>query len=76
MIDGQVIDLNAVGQPAPPPRPNTQWLRAARAVALLETIATPEAQRVLEHLAGGEAEAPPTQQAKAALERLAKSKQP
>jgi hypothetical protein len=76
MIDGQVIDLTALAQPAAPPRPNTQWLRAVRAVALLESMATPEAQRVLETLAGGEPEAPPTQGAKAALERLAKSKQP
>lgn len=74
IIDGQVIDPTAMMTPPAPPRPNTQWLRAVRAVALLETLATPEARTLLEHLAGGESEAPPTQEAKAALERLAKSK--
>jgi hypothetical protein len=39
-------------------------------VALLENVDTPEARALLEKLAGGEAEAPPTQEAKAALGRL------
>jgi RNA polymerase sigma factor (sigma-70 family) len=75
MIDGQPFDLEALTKPAPPavpPRPNTQWLRAVRSVTLLERFATPQARALLEALATGEEEAPPTQEAKAALKRLAK----
>jgi hypothetical protein len=45
-------------------------LRALRAVAVLEDIASPEAQRVLETLAQGTPEARLTREAKAALELL------
>ena len=45
-------------------------LRGVRAVEVLEHIATPEAQKLLENLAGGAAEARLTQEAKAALIRL------
>jgi hypothetical protein len=57
-----------VNNTLPPPA----WLRAARAVAVLENIATPEARQLLESLAAGERDALPTREAKAALERLNK----
>jgi hypothetical protein len=47
-------------------------LRALRAVAVLEDIATPEASRLLEGLARGASEARLTQEVKASLERLAR----
>jgi hypothetical protein len=46
------------------------WVRAQRAIAMLEKIGTPEARKALESLANGAPEAMPTQQAKAALDRL------
>jgi hypothetical protein len=48
------------------------WVRAVRAIALLEHIGTSEARAILERLASGEAEALPTEQARAALARLDK----
>lgn len=47
------------------------WMRAARAAAVLEHIATPESRQVLQSLAEGEPDALPTKEAKAALDRLA-----
>jgi hypothetical protein len=47
------------------------WLRARRAIMVLEHIATPEARDQLKALADGEPDALPTKEAKAALERLA-----
>jgi RNA polymerase sigma factor (sigma-70 family) len=58
----------------PPTGPSGAWLRAVRAVALLESIGTPEARAILETLATGEVEALPTQEARAALERLGSGK--
>jgi WD40 repeat protein len=57
-------------------RPVTQpeALRALRAVAVLEDIATPEAKEILQRLAGGAPEARLTQEAKASLKRM--SRQP
>jgi len=55
-----------VNNTLPPPA----WLRAGRAVAILENIATPEARQLLESVAGGEPDALPTKEAKAALDRL------
>ena len=52
--------------------PSMTWVRAVRAVALLEHFGTPEARQILDSLASGEADALPTQQAQAALERLNK----
>jgi hypothetical protein len=76
VIDGKPLDLTTFTKPAPPPRPNTLWLRSVRAVTLLERFATSEARAILETLAGGEPEAPPTREAKTALERLPKVNQP
>jgi RNA polymerase sigma factor (sigma-70 family) len=52
--------------------PSALWLRAVRAVGVLEHIGTPEARQLLQSLAKGEADAWPTKEAKAALERLNK----
>jgi hypothetical protein len=52
--------------------PSPQWVRAKRAVAVLEHIGTAEAREVLKGLADGEPEALPTKEARAALERLGK----
>jgi hypothetical protein len=45
-----------------------------RAVALLETVGSPEARAVLKKMAEGEKGAKPTDEAAAALERLEKQK--
>jgi hypothetical protein len=74
MIDGQLVDLSGAGKVVHPPRPNLLWTRATRAVALLESLGTPEARGILETVAGGEADAPPTQEARAALKRLKEAK--
>jgi WD40 repeat protein len=50
--------------------PDGERLRLLRAVEVLESIGTPEARKALKRLAGGEAKALLTRQAKAALERL------
>jgi hypothetical protein len=55
-----------------PAMPTTYWLRATRAIAILEHIATPEARQVLESLTQGEADAKPTEEAKHAVDRLSK----
>jgi hypothetical protein len=69
LINGQEVDLNprpvAVLQGPP-----ATWVRAVRAVAVLEAIGTPEARALIEQVASGEKTALPTEQAKAALRRL------
>jgi WD40 repeat protein len=47
-------------------------LRTLRAIEVLERLGSPEAQRVLESLAGGAAESRLTREAKASLQRLAR----
>jgi hypothetical protein len=69
------IPLEDLVTPILPPAPSgppSQWIRAARAVALLEHIGTAEARTMLEDLAKGEADAIPTMEAAAALERMKK----
>jgi RNA polymerase sigma factor (sigma-70 family) len=62
----------AMSTPTPAPAgPSPLWLRAKRAIMVLEHIATPEARDLLKALADGEPDALPTKEAKAALERLA-----
>jgi RNA polymerase sigma factor (sigma-70 family) len=48
-----------------------EWVRALRALEVLEHLGTPEAKEVLTKLAHGEPEAPLTREAKAILKRLA-----
>jgi hypothetical protein len=50
-----------------PLSPSAYWVRALRAIAILEDIGTPAAKALVEELATGEADALPTEQAKAAL---------
>jgi hypothetical protein len=69
IIDGKALDLTTLAPP-PPPAPNLKWLRVARATVLLEHLGTPEARQILERVADGEAEAPPTKAAREALQRL------
>lgn len=74
IVNGAVIDPNAPAAAAKmlPMGPSPMWIRATRAIAILEHVATPEAKQLLEAIAGGEADALPTQQAKAALARMKK----
>jgi hypothetical protein len=69
-IDGREIDLNPKVIEKRGPQP--AWIQAARAVAVLEHLDTPEAKELLRTLAGGEADALPTKSAAAALERMSK----
>ena len=52
--------------------PKRAWTRAARGVAILEQLGTPDAVKVLGQLAEGHADAFPTKAAKESLERLKK----
>jgi hypothetical protein len=71
IVNGVPIDGSGK-PPAGPVGPSMYWVRAVRAAALLEHMGTKEAKELLEKLAAGEADALPTEQAKAALERLNK----
>jgi len=72
MVDGVPLNLTPLPPPPPPPGPPAQWIRAARAVTLLEHLGTPEARSLIEAMAGGEADAMPTVAARDALKRLGK----
>lgn len=72
VVNGVAIDPNAAPAKAAPAGPSPMWIRATRAIAVLEHFGTPEAKEVLETIAQGEADALPTQQAKAALARMKK----
>ncbi len=69
--NGQLVQMETDPSPSGPVGPSALWVRAVRAVALLEVIATPDARQVLENLALGEEDALPTTTAKEALKRLA-----
>jgi hypothetical protein len=49
-----------------------KWIRAVRAIVLLEHIGTPEAVALLNDLASGHPDAQPTRTAKESLERIAR----
>lgn len=70
VVDGVPLDLTP--KAAAPVGPPTYWVRAVRAIALLEHLGEAGAKPLLESLAGGEDDALPTQAARAALERLKK----
>jgi hypothetical protein len=70
VVDGVPIDLTPrIIVPVGPPR---VWVRAARAIGVLEAMDTPAARQLLEAIAAGEAGAMPTVEARAALDRLGK----
>lgn len=80
VVNGQVVrnvrkvngqEVGAAPKPSAS-MPAPQWIRAGRAVLLLEHLATPETQQILRTLADGEADALPTKAAKEALDRLGK----
>lgn len=54
--------------------PSSEVLRALRAVTILESLASPDARQLLEKFANGMPDAQLTQDAKAALDRLARRK--
>lgn len=54
-------------------RPKRAWTRAARGVAVLERIGTPDAVEVLRQLSAGHADAAPTRAAADSLQRIEKS---
>lgn len=70
MINGVPFDPTPriIKDPGPP----RGWVRAARAVGVLEFLNTEESRRMLREMADGDADALPTKEAKAALSRLGK----
>jgi RNA polymerase sigma factor (sigma-70 family) len=73
IIDGVPFDPTKIPTPPPPPPgPPSGWVRAVRAVTLLEHLATPETRQLLEAMAAGEADALPTVAAREALQRMKK----
>ncbi len=72
-INGKPIDTTPKVIKPLPPLP--EWVRANRAIGVLEFLGTPEAVAVLESLALGEDTAQPTTHAQDALARLARAKE-
>jgi hypothetical protein len=52
--------------------PKKSWTRAARGIAIVEQIGSPEAKKVLEQIATGHSDAFPTKAAKESLKRIKK----
>ncbi len=73
-INGQEVTPNARPVVIEKPGPPAGWVRAARGVGVLEHLATPEAVTLLERIALGEDNAPPTTHAQDALARLKRKK--
>lgn len=73
-INGKPVSAEAKTVVIERPGPPAGWVRAARSIAVLEHINTPEAVKVLEQMALGEDSAPPTKQAQDALARLKRKK--
>ncbi len=72
VIDGKPLVLTPkVIEKLPPP---PTWVRAGRAIGVLEFLATPEAVKHLEALSLGDDNAPPTKLAQDALARLKRKK--
>ena len=73
-INGQEVTPNAKPVVIEKPGPPAAWVRAGRGVGVLEHLGTPEAVTLLERIALGEDNAPPTKQAQDALARLKRKK--
>jgi hypothetical protein len=58
--------LDRLKSPAPP----VEWVRAVRAIAILEQIGSADARQILQSVKGGRTKAWPTQEAEAALDHL------
>lgn len=72
VIDGKPLELTPkVIEKLPPP---PTWVRAGRAIGVLEFLGTPDTVKLLEAVALGEDNAPPTKQAQDALARLKRTK--
>lgn len=73
-INGKPVDTSGKTVVIERPGPPAGWVRAARGIAVLEHVGTPEAVKLLEEMALGEDTAPPTKQAQDALARLKRTK--
>jgi hypothetical protein len=73
-INGKAVNTEAKTVVIERPGPPAGWVRAARGIAVLEHVNTPEAVKLLEQMALGEDAAPPTKQAQDALARLKRKK--
>jgi hypothetical protein len=72
IIDGKPLELTPTVIEKLPPPPT--WVRAGRAIGVLEFVATPDAVKLLETLSLGDDNAPPTKLAQDALARLKRKK--
>lgn len=73
-INGKLVEPNPAPVVIERPGPPAGWVRAGRGIAVLEHVGTPEAVKLLEQIALGEDNAPPTKQAQDALARLKRKK--